>query len=67
MDYCKLGTAIAPLQPWQPQIDQTATFQTCDQFVRLEDQGQIRGFQSFFLTIKRIANIAEGIMAMSNE
>ncbi|MEG3989498.1 hypothetical protein QUA13_20480 [Microcoleus sp. S28C3] len=67
MDYRKLGTAIALLLRWQPQIDQTATIQTGDQFVRLEYQGQMREFQSFFLTIKRIANIAEGMRAMSNE
>ncbi|MEG4913283.1 DUF499 domain-containing protein [Microcoleus sp. B7-D4] len=54
MDYRKLGTAIALLQRWQPQIDQTATIQTGDQFLRLEYQGQMRGFQSFFSTIKSL-------------
>ncbi|MEG3881314.1 DUF499 domain-containing protein [Microcoleus sp. herbarium7] len=56
MDYRKLGTAIALLQRWQPQIDQTATIQTGDQFVRLEYQGQMRGFQSFFSTINNLLN-----------
>ncbi|MEG4852601.1 DUF499 domain-containing protein [Microcoleus sp. B5-D4] len=56
MDYRKLGTAIALLQRWQPQIDQTATIQTGDQFVRLEYQGQMRGFQSFFSTINSLLN-----------
>ncbi|MEG4969806.1 DUF499 domain-containing protein [Microcoleus sp. B6-A1] len=56
MDYRKLGTAIALLQRWQPQIDQTATIQTGDQFVSLEYQGQIRGFQSFFSTINSLLN-----------
>ncbi|HSF76446.1 MAG TPA: DUF499 domain-containing protein [Microcoleus sp.] len=56
MDYRKLGTAISILQRWQPQIDQTATIQTGDQFVRLEYQGQMRGFQSFFSTINTLLN-----------
>lgn len=54
MDYRKLGTAIALLQRWQPQIDQTATIQTGDQFVRLEYQGQMRGFQGFLSTINSL-------------
>ena len=56
IDYRRLGTAIALLQRWQPQIDQTATIQTGDQFVRLEYQGQMRGFQSFFSTINNLLN-----------
>ncbi|MEG3968382.1 DUF499 domain-containing protein [Microcoleus sp. T2B6] len=56
MDYRKLGTAIALLQRWQPQIDQTVTIQTGDQFVRLEYQGALRGFQSFFSTINSLLN-----------
>ena len=56
MDYRRLGTAIALLQRWQPRIDQTATIQTGDQFVRLEYQGQMRGFQSFFSTINNLLN-----------
>jgi hypothetical protein len=56
MDYRKLGTAISLLQRWQPQIDQTVTIQTGDQFVRLEYQGQMRGFQGFFSTINSLLN-----------
>ncbi|MEG5042636.1 MULTISPECIES: DUF499 domain-containing protein [unclassified Microcoleus] len=56
MDYRKLGTAISILQRWQPQIDQTATIQTGDQFVRLEYQGALRGFQSFLSTINSLLN-----------
>ena len=56
MDYRKLGTAIALLQRWQPQIDQTASIQIGDKFVRLEYQGHIRGFQSFFSTINSLLN-----------
>jgi hypothetical protein len=56
MDYRKLGTEIALLQRWQPQIDQTASIQTGDQFVRLEYQGHSRGFQSFFSTINSLLN-----------
>ena len=56
IDYRRLGTAISLLQRWQPQIDQTATIQTGDQFVRLEYQGQMRGFQSFFSTINNLLN-----------
>lgn len=40
-------------------IKQTATIQTGDQFVRLEYQGQIRGFQSFFATINSLLNNPE--------
>jgi hypothetical protein len=56
MDYRKLGTAIALLQRWQPQIEQTARIQTDDQFVSLEYEGQMRGFQSFFSTINSLLN-----------
>jgi hypothetical protein len=56
MDYRKLGTAIALLQRWQPQIDQTVMIKTGDQFVRLEYQGALRGFQSFFSTINTLLN-----------
>ena len=56
MDYRKLGTAIALLQHWKPQIDQTVTIKTGDQFVRLEYQGQFQGFQSFSSTIDSLLN-----------
>jgi hypothetical protein len=49
LDYRKLGTAIPLLSRFSLRIDQTATIQTGDdQFVRLEYQRQVRGFQSFF-------------------
>ena len=60
LDYRKLGTAIALLNRFTPKIDQTATIQAGnDQFVRLEYQGQVRGFQSFFSTINGLLNSPE--------
>ena len=60
LDYRKLGTAIALLNRFSPKIDQTATIQAGnDQFVRLEYQGQVRGFQSFFNTINGLLNSPE--------
>ncbi len=59
MDYRKLGTAIPLLNRFSLQIDQTVTIQTGDQFVRLEYQGQIKGFQSFFSTINGLLNSPE--------
>ena len=47
MDYRKLTTALPLLAKFSIQIDQTVTLQTGDQFVRLEYQGPVRGFQSF--------------------
>jgi Protein of unknown function (DUF499) len=59
IDYRKLGTAIPLLSRFSLRIDQTATIQTGDQFVRLEYQGQIKGFQSFFSTINGLLNSPE--------
>ena len=60
LDYRKLGTTIPLLNRFSPKIDQTATIQTGnDQFVRLEYQGQVRGFQSFFNTINGLLNSPE--------
>ena len=57
LDYRKLGTAIPLLSRFSLRIDQTATIQAGnDQFVRLEYQGQVRGFQSFFNTINGLLN-----------
>jgi hypothetical protein len=57
LDYRKLGTAIPLLSRFPLRIDQTATIQTGDdQFVRLEYQGQMKGFQSFFNTINGLLN-----------
>ncbi|WP_088889980.1 ATP-binding protein [Leptolyngbya ohadii] len=47
MDYRRLTTALPLLAKFPIQIDQTVTIQTGDQFVRLEYQGPMRGFQSF--------------------
>lgn len=47
MDYRKLTTALPLLAKLPIQIDQTVTIQTGDQFLRLEYQGTVRGFQSF--------------------
>ena len=60
LDYRKLGTAIPLLSRFLLRIDQTATIQAGDdQFVRLEYQGQVRGFQSFFNTINGLLNSPE--------
>ncbi|MEB3826419.1 ATP-binding protein [Phormidium sp. CCY1219] len=59
MDYRKLGTAIALLQRFQPDIDQTATVQTGDRFVRLEYQGPVAGFMDFFRTLSNLLNSPE--------
>jgi len=47
IDYRKLTTALPLLAKFPLQIDQIVTIQTGDQFVRLEYQGPMRGFQSF--------------------
>lgn len=59
MDYRKLGTAIALLQRFQPEIDQTATVQSGDRFVRLEYQGPVSGFMDFFRTLSSLLNSPE--------
>ncbi|NJK39172.1 MAG: DUF499 domain-containing protein [Oscillatoriales cyanobacterium SM2_3_0] len=56
MDYRKLGTTIPLLARYNPTIDQTVTIQTAGQFVRLEYQGDARGFQSFFSTLNTLLN-----------
>lgn len=48
IDYRKLGTALPLLTRFPMQIDQTVTIQAGEQFVRLEYQGSLKGFQSFF-------------------
>lgn len=47
MDYRKITTALPLLGRFPIQIDQTATIQTGDQFVRLVYQGPAKGFQSY--------------------
>lgn len=56
VDYRKLGTTIPLLTRFKLHIDQTVMIQTGDQFVRLEYQGPIRGFQTFFTTINSLLN-----------
>ena len=57
VDYRKIGTALPLLSRFNISIDQTVTIQAPDQFVRLEYQGKIRGFQSFFTTISGLLNV----------
>lgn len=57
VDYRKIGTALPLLSRFNVSIDQTVTIQAPDQFVRLEYQGKIRGFQSFFTTISGLLNV----------
>ncbi|MBW4617375.1 MAG: DUF499 domain-containing protein [Desmonostoc vinosum HA7617-LM4] len=47
MDYRKLMTAFPMLIKLKVQIDQTATITVNEQFIRLEYQGPVKGFQSF--------------------
>lgn len=47
MDYRRLMTALPLLMKFPIQIDQTATITAGEQFVRLEYQGAVKGFQSF--------------------
>jgi hypothetical protein len=56
IDYRKFGTTIPLLSKFNLAIDQTATIQDGDQFVRLEYQGPVRGFQGFFTTINGLLN-----------
>ncbi|NEP60494.1 MAG: ATP-binding protein [Symploca sp. SIO2G7] len=55
MDYRKLGTTLPLLNRFPLQIDQQVMIQTGD-FARLEYQGSVRGFQSFFSTISSLLN-----------
>lgn len=56
VDYRKLGTTLPLLARFPMQIEQTVTIQTGDQFVRLEYQGPMRGFQSFFTPTNALLN-----------
>lgn len=56
MDYRKLGVALGILSRFGLQIDQTVTVQTGGQFLRLEYQGEYRGFQGFFSTLNNLLN-----------
>ncbi|EAZ88906.1 ATP-binding protein [Crocosphaera chwakensis] len=58
MDYRKLGTSLSLLNRpfFTLNIEQTVTIQAQGQFVRLEYQGDNRGFMSFFNTINSLLN-----------
>ncbi|NBD34096.1 MAG: DUF499 domain-containing protein [Cyanobacteria bacterium] len=56
MDYRKMGTGIGLLTRFNPQIDQTVTIQSGGQFIRLEYQGEYKGFQGFFSTLNNLLN-----------
>ncbi|MEC4853481.1 MAG: DUF499 domain-containing protein, partial [Jaaginema sp. PMC 1079.18] len=56
MDYRKLATSLGTLARWQPHIDQIVTLQSQNQFLRLEYQGEYRGFQGFFSTLNNLLN-----------
>lgn len=59
MDYRKIGTALPLLTRFSMLVDQTATIQAGEQFVRLEYQGSIKGFQSFFIPTNALLNNPE--------
>ncbi|MGH8000730.1 MAG: ATP-binding protein [Brasilonema sp.] len=54
MDYRKLMTAFPLLTKFPLQIDQTATITVGEQFIRLEYQGPVRGFQSFQVPVNTL-------------
>lgn len=59
MDYRKLMTAISLLnkpQLYTLNIDQTITIQAQGQFIRLEYQGEAKGFSSFFNSLNPLLN-----------
>ena len=59
VDYRKLGTAISLLSRFKLQIDQRATIQVGDQFVRVEYQGPVKGFQPFFTPLNALLNSSD--------
>ena len=59
MDYRKIGTALPLLTRLSLQVEQLVKLQTGEQFVRLEYQGNVKGFQSFFSTINTLLNNSE--------
>ncbi len=56
VDYRKLGTTLPLLSRFTLLVDQTVTVQAGEQFVRLEYQGGIRGFQNFFPPVNSLIN-----------
>jgi hypothetical protein len=59
VDYRKMGTTLPLLTRYPFDVEQVVTLQTGSQFVRLEYQGDVRGFQSFFSTINGLLNQSE--------
>jgi len=59
MDYRRLMTALPLLMKLPMQIDQTATITAGEQFVRLEYQGPVRGFQSFQAAVNTLLGSAD--------
>lgn len=59
VDYRKMGTSLPLLVRYDIEVEQFITIQTGQQFVRLEYQGDVRGFQSFFSTINGLLNQPE--------
>lgn len=59
IDYRKMGTTLPLLARYSFEIEQYVTIQTGQQYVRLEYQGDMRGFQGFFSTINGLLNQSE--------
>ncbi|WP_017302292.1 ATP-binding protein [Nodosilinea nodulosa] len=64
-DYRKMGTTLPLLARYQFDIQQFVTVQTGQQFVRLEYQGDVRGFQSFFSTLNSMLNLPDTQASLS--
>ncbi|QQE67474.1 ATPase AAA (plasmid) [Leptolyngbya sp. BL0902] len=56
VDYRKMGTTLPLLVRYSLEVEQLITIQTGQQFIRLEYQGDVKGFQSFFSTINGLLN-----------
>ncbi|MEB3273870.1 MAG: DUF499 domain-containing protein, partial [Prochlorothrix sp.] len=59
-DYRKLCTAVGLFTRFQPSIEQMVRIQTGQQFVNLDYQGDLRGFQSFKAPLEAMLN-REGV------
>ncbi|MEA5526714.1 ATP-binding protein [Nodularia spumigena] len=59
MDYRKLITTFPLLMKFPLQIDQLATISLSEQFIRLEYQGPVKGFQSFQGAVNTLLNSQE--------
>lgn len=56
IDYRKMGTTLPLLARFPMEIEQLVTVQTGEQFARVEYQGPMRGFQSFFTPTNALLN-----------